>query len=103
MSSQENLVKNIALSSTVAVISVVLLTLFSELYPPLKNWLASNFSHHWIGKSVLSILIFAVFIIIFQIFKLKNLSPTKAIWILIIVSNLSFVTLLAFFFLETIL
>lgn len=102
MSDRENLVKNIALSSAIAVISVVLLTLSSELHPPLKNWLASNFSHHWIGKSVLSFLIFAVFMIIFQIFKLKNLSPTKSIWILIIVSNLSFVTLLAFFLLEAV-
>ncbi|MEK7555740.1 MAG: hypothetical protein AAB523_00460 [Patescibacteria group bacterium] len=33
-------------------------TIGGELYKPFKDWLAGTFYHHWVGKGVLSVLIF---------------------------------------------
>ena len=41
-------------SSVVAILFVAAATIGGELYTPLKDWLAQTFSHHWIGKGVLS-------------------------------------------------
>lgn len=49
-----------ALASILVSIAVALLTIIGEEYAPLKNWLKSTFTHHWIGKSALSVLVFVV-------------------------------------------
>jgi|TARA_Y100000310_G_scaffold345866_1_gene471927 hypothetical protein len=43
-----------AISGILAILLVVGLTIGGELYKPLKEWLKMMFSHHWIGKGVLS-------------------------------------------------
>lgn len=49
-------------ASICAIFFITAMTLAADLVPPLKNWLAATFSHHWIGKSVLSV---AVFLVVF--------------------------------------
>ncbi len=49
------------LSAILIITATAAVTIGAELHAPLKSWLASTFSHHWIGKSILS---FAGFLII---------------------------------------
>ena len=43
-----------------SVIFIVVITIAADLYSPLKDWLKNAFSHHWIGKGILSLAIFGV-------------------------------------------
>lgn len=99
---ETTIVKNATLASSAAILSVVLLTVLGELNPPLKNWLTTTFSHHWIGKSVISILVFAVSFALLWPIKLKALSTAWAIWLLVLCANISFLLILTFFFLEAV-
>lgn len=101
-STKENLAGYVILSSAVTIISIALLTILAELNPALKNWLTITFSHHWIGKSFVSLLIFVTSFGIFWASKIRISSITRAIWILTIAVNLAFVIILAFFFFEAI-
>lgn len=57
------------LAAAIVAIFVAVVTIFGELHAPLKDWLKTTFSHHWIGKGVLSA---ALFIVLFLAFLLKN-------------------------------
>jgi len=53
--------------ATVGVIwLVVVMTIAAELSEPFKALLAGTFTHHWIGKSVISVVAFVVFYAIFS-------------------------------------
>jgi len=56
---KQRLIRPLALGVISAVVFVALATIIADLYAPLKNWLAETFSHHWIGKGILSLAIFA--------------------------------------------
>lgn len=43
-----------------AVVFIVAITVTADLYLPLKDWLKWAFGHHWVGKGILAIGIFAV-------------------------------------------
>ena len=43
-----------------AVIFITAITITADLYLPLKNWLADTFFHHWLGKGILSIVVFII-------------------------------------------
>lgn len=43
-----------------AIVLVVVLTIVGELHAPLKNFLKDTFSHHWLGKSILSVVVYLV-------------------------------------------
>ena len=97
----ERIITSVTGGSIVAVISIVLMTVVAEINPAFKKWLAGNFTHHWIGKSVMSIVVFLVTTIIFMIFG--NLFKNKLVlllWVLIIISSLGVLSLLVFFFLK---
>jgi len=101
MQDKKSILSAIIVSAIVTLAAIVLLTIFGELSAEFKTWLARSFSHHWIGKSIISVLIFLVSIPIFYVLKLKKISIPVLIWILVTVSNLSFGILLAFFSFET--
>lgn len=48
------------LATILVMIVVVILTIASELNPPLKAGLAATFGHHWVGKGVISVIIYLV-------------------------------------------
>ncbi len=48
------------LATIATVIFITLITIFAELLPALKEWLKSMFGHHWIGKGVLSIVLWGI-------------------------------------------
>ncbi|PIT96697.1 hypothetical protein COT82_01790 [Candidatus Campbellbacteria bacterium CG10_big_fil_rev_8_21_14_0_10_35_52] len=58
---KNKLINSFAISAILAIVFIVFAVIFGELYKPFKNWLAGAFNHHWIGKSVISIMIFYIF------------------------------------------
>ncbi len=45
-----------------AVVFVTAATIVGEFVPVFKNWLKTMFTHHWIGKGVLAVVVFWVVI-----------------------------------------
>ena len=101
MQDKQSILSAIILSAILTIVVIVLLTVCGELDAGFKGWLTKTFSHHWIGKSIISTLVFLVSVPVFYVFRLKKISTIFLIWLLIAVANLSFGALLAFFFFET--
>lgn len=55
---KNKIINSFGVAAIVAIIFIVFATIFGELYKPFKNYLADTFSHHWIGKGVIAIVIF---------------------------------------------
>lgn len=53
-------IRAFAISAALAIVTIATLTIAGELYKPLKDWLAATFTHHWIGKGVISFVGFYV-------------------------------------------
>jgi len=101
MRDKQSILSAIIVSAILTIAVIVFLTVFGELNPVFKAWLTNTFSHHWIGKSIISTLAFLTFIPIFYVLRLKKISIAVLIWLLVAVANLSVGVLLAFFFFET--
>ncbi len=59
------------------ILFVTVVTITAEFVPALKQALGAGFSHHWIGKSVLSIIFFGLCLLAFEKMKTSN-APIKA-------------------------
>ena len=57
---KRNSIISSCLSAIAAIVTIVAITITGELYAPLKDWLKTTFTHHWLGKSIISIAVFAV-------------------------------------------
>ena len=101
MRDKQSILSAIIISAILTIVVIVLLTVCGELDAGFKGWLTQTFSHHWIGKSIISTLVFLVSMPIFYVLRLKKISTVFLIWILAAVANLSFGVLFTFFFLET--
>ena len=53
------LIASSAYAAIIAVIFVVVITVWAEMFTPLKDWLKIFSGHHWVSKSILSLLIYA--------------------------------------------
>jgi len=51
---QTQIVNGLIAGGIISIALVTILTVVGDLYSPLKDWLKVTFSHHWIGKGVLS-------------------------------------------------
>lgn len=51
----------VTVGSIATVVFITAITIAADLYPPLKDWLKNVFTHHWIGKGILSVVVFAAF------------------------------------------
>lgn len=96
----ENFIKSSLISATAATVIIVVLTVYADLEPSLKSWLASTFIHHWIGKGVLSIAGFLVSLVIFSFIRLKFLSLSSLMWFLVVAANASVGIITLFFLYE---
>ena len=90
----------VILSTILTIIYITVITVAADLYPPLKEFLANTFSHHWIGKSVTAIVIFVLFKVIVLSLKPKIKTAFLLNW-LTIISVLATLVILAFFTWET--
>lgn len=91
-----------SISAMSSIILVVTLTIVGELYSPLKNWLKVTFYHHWIGKGVLSVLLFIFLGFILYFFTKGDIRTTeKALFYLFIIIILGFFSIFGFYYYET--
>jgi len=63
----------------VAMIFVTAITIISDLFPPVKNWLAATHGHHWVGKGIWTVILFSLFTVVAYPLLKRNqcaLSPT---------------------------
>ena len=58
--------KKYALASLIALLYVPIITIGGELFKPLKDGLKNIFWHHWLGKSVVLILLYVILVGIFS-------------------------------------
>lgn len=56
----------------VTLLYVPIVTIGAELLPPFKNFLKAIFWHHWLGKSMLLIVLYAVLLGIFSLTARNN-------------------------------
>ena len=90
-----------ALGSIAASIVVAVLTIGGEEWAPLKNALKSAFTHHWLGKSVISVAVFGV-VFLLTAWKPSDIQKTaRALWYAVGVSALSAAAMTLFFVLHT--
>ncbi|MEK7129303.1 MAG: hypothetical protein AAB858_03040 [Patescibacteria group bacterium] len=94
MNNRYKLLKSISLGSIVAIIAVTVITIVGELYAPFKDWLKGVFTHHWLGKSALAVIIFIFVSFVGNI--LFSREENRAKWLL---EALLYVALLATLFL----
>ena len=59
---------------------LTIIIILAEFLSPLKSFLASIFSHHWIGKIVLTAVIFLIFGFLYKDKKLFGALQEKAAW-----------------------
>jgi len=52
--------KSLIHSTIITAVFIVVSTILSELYEPLKTFLADVSGHHWVTKGIFSIIIFAI-------------------------------------------
>ena len=100
MRDKQSILSAIIISAILTIVVIVILTVCGELDAGFKGWLTQTFSHHWIGKSIISVLVFLVSVPVFYVLRLKKISIVFLIWLLVAVANLSFGVLLVFFFFE---
>ncbi len=86
-----------ALATILAVLLVALLTIIGEEYAPLKNWLKNTFSHHWLGKSELSIALFGVTTLLVYFIGKDTVSSVKMVWAALVATVLSAGAMCIFF------
>ena len=79
---------NLVISSTYAAIIsstfVVIITIYAELSPALKDWLKSISGHHWTTKSIFTALIFALALIALYSFRKNGSDRTKQSLVLLL-------------------
>jgi len=90
-----------ALGSIAASVVVAVLTIGGEEWAPLKNALKSAFTHHWLGKSVISAAVFGV-IFLLMAWKPSDVERTvRALWYAIGAAILSAAAMTFYFVLHT--
>ena len=91
-----------AYSAVITIVTVVAITTLGELSVPFKNWLTGFTGHHWVTKSWISLLVFAVCFCVFRITK-KTVSASqtsKALFALEAITILGFLAILGFYVYE---
>lgn len=94
--------RSFILSAVISVIAIAALTIGGELYLPLKKWLAKIFTHHWVGKSVISFVGFCVLGFLLRIFvRQAEDSVGTLLFFLFWVGCVSALAIFGFFYYET--
>jgi ABC-type uncharacterized transport system permease subunit len=81
--------KATGISTSIVIVILAILTIWSELSKPLKDFLASLTGHHWTTKSVFSIILFILLYFVFVKTKDNSdiIKTTKiVIWTTIVIT-----------------
>jgi len=72
MEHQTSLIKGVIASAIFTIIFIMAITIIVELVPPIKDWLKSTFTHHWIGKGVLATGLFTLIAVLGSFYAKKE-------------------------------
>ena len=87
-----------AYASAVTIAAMAIITIWAELSPSFKDSLKSLSGHHWRTKSYLTIGIFVVgTMVLYSFLKRRQLSPAKAIVLVIFTALVSAVAVTGFY------
>ncbi|PIP73031.1 MAG: hypothetical protein COW88_03455 [Candidatus Lloydbacteria bacterium CG22_combo_CG10-13_8_21_14_all_47_15] len=83
----------------IAVLWISLSTIFGELLQPFKDFLAVTFTHHWIGKSIITVAIVFLFFCAAWMFRRTDMQtiPRGLVWLLFWVSLCGVIAIIIFF------
>jgi predicted Co/Zn/Cd cation transporter (cation efflux family) len=97
------LINSFIISAIVVIVFITSITIFSELNKEFKKWLKEAFTHHWIGKGILSsfLFVFLGFIVYFLPLRLNEKGVNKRLRFLIYITAISVLTVIMFFIYET--
>lgn len=94
-------IKSWIVSAIVAIVFITTITIWSELFKPIKNWLAETFSHHWVGKGVVSVILFIVVgFLLHGVFKKNDNGIKFWLYVLFWVTLLGTVAITGFYIYE---
>lgn len=102
MNKKIKLINSFSISASATVIFVVFITIISELVRPVKDWLTGTFSHHWIGKGILSLILFLVlgFILFWVIGTSNEEKAGRNLRVLFWIGVISFLAIFVFYIFE---
>lgn len=89
-----------SVSAVATIILVTVVTIWADLSPVLKNWLASLAGHHWVTKSLMVAILFPLIWGLVNVFYRGSVSgeaTRKSLWVLIAVTFLGFAAILGFY------
>lgn len=86
--------KALTRAAAVTIAWVAVVTIYSELSGAFKALLSSIGGHHWIGKSVLSLVLYGLLYLVFSKFGDDKLSLRDTWWLLgtVLISGLAILT-----------
>ena len=90
--------KKYYIAAIVSIIYIPLITVSAELFPPLKDFLKNVFWHHWLGKSIILLLLFIATAAIASLFKKDD--DNKYLPLITYLSFISSLAILLFFVVE---
>ena len=93
------LVISSAYAATTTIIFVTVITIWAELFAPLKEWLKDFSGHHWTSKSILSVLLYVIVTIVlyWTIHDQNETRIRKALIVLLIFLVLGSIIITAFY------
>lgn len=85
--------------AALAMLTITGLTILDEELPLIHTWLTQTFTHHWLGKSVLAVLVFALASVIIRLLPIQPNIKTvgMSFTALNVVTLLCLLALMAFF------
>ena len=96
MNRKLKLTESIILSSIAVAIFIPTITIAAELAAPLKEWLKNTFYHHWVGKSLIAVIVFVGLSVLISVIPYKA-SLERLNRLLFILATLVFLGTLAIF------
>jgi hypothetical protein len=76
-----------ALAAIITNAFIIIITVWAELFAPLKDWLKNFSGHHWTSKSIFSFLLFMIMAAIFYfLFNQPSDNRLKKILIFLLIS-----------------
>lgn len=95
------LISAFAIGAVIAIIFVTAAAIGGELYKPLKDWLAGTFSHHWIGKGIISLGIFYTLgLVLSVVMKIQEGTMIRILYLLFWITVVGILSISGFYVYE---
>ena len=89
-----------AISASITIVAVTAVTIWAELAPNFKNFLAGITGHHWITKSLMVVILFPLVLGLVRLLcrgEISDSQTAKSLWALIIMVIVCFTAIIGFY------